>query len=67
MRTPLQSVDQLQNCSRFRLDDGLHGQMAGGVQNHDGSRCQVNIEPNLRSIIHDSVPLPKDLDANHQA
>src|SRR6266851_5161381 len=45
MQAATQAVDNLQKGSRFRLEDGLHHQLAGGIQNRCGDRCLMNIQP----------------------
>jgi len=50
------STDKLQDACCFRLDDGLHDQLAGGIQNHRRDRCLVNIEPNILGVIHEGAP-----------
>src|SRR5260370_32759444 len=56
MQAATQAVDKLQNGSRFRLEDGLHHQLAGGILNRCGDRCLMNIQPNILSVIHEGAP-----------
>ena len=43
--------------ARFRLDDALHHQIADRVQNRNGDRCLMNVQPNILSVIHEGAPL----------
>jgi hypothetical protein len=61
-----QPVQKLQNRRGFRLDDRLHHQMAGAIQNHHRDRCLVNIQSNILGVIqHEGAP-SVGVDANNQ-
>src|SRR5467141_803040 len=56
MQAAAQTVDKLRNGCRFRFEDGLHHQLAGGIQNCRRDRCLMNIQPNILGIIHEGAP-----------
>ena len=56
MQTAAQTVDKLQKGCRFRFEDGLHHQLAGGIHNCRRDRCLMNIQPNILGIIHEGAP-----------
>jgi hypothetical protein len=36
---------------RFGFEGGFHHQVSGSIQNRDGDRCLMNIQPNILGII----------------
>jgi hypothetical protein len=51
-----QSLNELQDGRRFRLQDALHQQMPTRIQNRCGDRCLVHIQTNILGVIHRGAP-----------
>src|SRR5437870_2396714 len=47
-----QPLHKLKNCCRFRFDNGLHYQLAGGIHHGDRDRFLVNIHADILAVIH---------------
>jgi hypothetical protein len=56
VQTAPQATNKLENRFRFRLQDGLHQQLASGIQNGHGDRCLMNIQPNILGVSHEGAP-----------
>src|SRR5215471_20303105 len=56
MQAATQAVDKLKNRRGLGLENSLHHQLAGRIQNSDGDRCLVHIQPNILGIIHQGAP-----------
>jgi hypothetical protein len=55
MQAAAQTVDKLQKGCRFRFENALHHQLAGGIQNCRGNRYLMNIQANILGVIHDGL------------
>ena len=55
-----QPVDKLQNRCRFRFEDRLHYQLAGGIQDHDRDRCLMHVHANILVAVHGVLLLVSD-------
>jgi hypothetical protein len=66
VQTAGQPVKKLQKGCRFRLENGLHQEVAGRIQNHCRNRCLMNIQTNLLSGIHGRVLPFEGVDARDQ-
>jgi hypothetical protein len=56
LQTAPQPANKLEDGGRFRFQNGLHHQLAGGIQNGSRDRCLMNIQPNILSVIHEGAP-----------
>jgi hypothetical protein len=50
-----QPTDELQNRGRFRFQDGLQDQLAGGIHDRNRDRCLMNIHANILCLVHNGA------------
>jgi hypothetical protein len=55
MRAAAQPVNKLEDGCRFGFEDGLHHQLAGGIQNRSRDRCLMDVPPNIISVIQEGA------------
>ena len=55
-QTAVQPADELQNRGRFRFEDRLQDQLAGGIQDRNRDRCLMNVHANILCLVHNGAP-----------
>ena len=53
-QTAAQAMNKFEDRRTLRFENGIHHQIAGGIQDSDGDRCLVNVQANI--LIRQGAP-----------
>src|ERR1700722_4553852 len=61
MQAAPETTQKLEYRLGLGLENGLHHQLAGKIQNRHRDRCLVHIQPNILGVIHEGAPCCRSL------